>query len=88
MTTTKIDSTIKTTNPTPVQPVQAPATAPMPQAAKTKTKMVSIQLGEDVHQRLRIVALSKGATTSGLVEGYVDAALRKDIIVALSKLSE
>jgi hypothetical protein len=51
-------------------------------------KTVTIQLSADVHQKLRIVALSKGATTSGLVEAYVDAALRKDLILAMAKLSE
>jgi hypothetical protein len=77
----------KNTN-NPAQPVQTAAPAGAPQPAKTKTKAVTIQLSEETHRKLRIVALSKGATTSGLVEGYVDAAVRKDMIVALSKLSE
>jgi hypothetical protein len=80
----KIENPKNTNN--PAQPVPAPATAPQP--TKAKTKMVSIQLNEETHQKLRIVALSKGATTSSLVEGYVDAAVRKDIIVAMAKLSE
>ena len=73
------------------QAAAAPA-APTPatKAEKTGSKMkpVTIQLSEDVHRKLRIVALSKGATTSGLVETYVDGALRKDLAVALSKLTD
>lgn len=84
----KIESTPKNTNPTHAQPIQAPARTPLPLPAKSKVKAVTIQLSEDVHQKLRIVALSKGATTSGLVEAYVDAALKKDLIVAMAKLSE
>ena len=71
-------------------PQQAPAAAPSPapETPKSKMKPVTIQLSSDVHQKLRIVALSKGATTSGLVEAYVDAALKKDLVLAVAKLSE
>lgn len=76
-----------TAQPAPAPPV---ASAPEPKVEKTKDKLkpVTIQLSEDVHKKLRIVALSKGATASGLVESYVEAALRKDLAVALSKLTD
>lgn len=66
----------------------APAPQPKAEKAASKMKPVTIQLSEDVHKKLRIVALSKGATTSGLVETYVDGALRKDLAVAISKLTD
>jgi len=53
-----------------------------------KTKPVTINIAEDIHRKLRIVALSKGATTSGLVDGYVESALRKDLAIALAKLTD
>lgn len=84
----KIEPTPRNVNPTHAQPVQTPPPTPVPEASKSKVKAVTIQLSEDVHQKLRIVALSKGATTSGLVESYVEAALKKDLIVAMARLSE
>ncbi len=84
----KIDTIPKNTTSSPVQLAPAPAPAAAPEKAKVQMKPVTIQLSADVHQKLRIVALSKGSTTSGLVEAYVDAALRKDLIVAMAKLSE
>lgn len=83
----KIETPPKNTNSTSAQPVQPSPPASAPQPTKTKVKAVTIQLSEDVHQKLRIVALSKGATTSGLVEAYVDAALKKDLVLAVAKLN-
>lgn len=54
---------------------------------KTKVKPVTIQLNDELHRKLRIVALSKGQTASALVEGYVEVALRRDLAVALAKLT-
>jgi hypothetical protein len=94
MTPPKLDTVAQNTNPkngAAAQAVPPPAsTAPAAAARKAKDKLkpVTIQLSEDVHKKLRIVALSKGATASGLVESYVDAALRRDLAVALSKLTD
>ena len=70
----------------PVAP--APAPAPQPEKAAVKTKPVTINIAEDIHRKLRIVAMSKGSTTSHLVESYIESALRKDLAVALSKLTD
>jgi hypothetical protein len=85
---------IPATNPTKTAPAphgtQVLAVAPTAGADKSteKLKPVSVLLSQDTHKKLRIVALSKGTTTSGLVESYVDSALRKDVPIALAKLSE
>ena len=50
-------------------------------------KQVTLQLSDDVHRKLRMVALSKGATTSALVESYVNKALTHDLALVIAKLS-
>lgn len=75
-------------NGAPVQAAPAPAPAPQPEKVSARTKPVTINIGEDIHRKLRIVALSKGNTTSALVETYVESALKRDLAVALSKLTD
>lgn len=77
-----------TKNGAAAQAAPAPAPAPQPEKSSAKTKPVTINIADDLHRKLRIVALSKGSTTSGLVESYVENALKRDLAVALSKLTE
>jgi tartrate dehydratase beta subunit/fumarate hydratase class I family protein len=62
--------------------------APPAEKLKEKLKPVTIQLSGPAHQRLKLLAVAKGTTTSGLVESYVEAAIRKDLAVALSKMTD
>lgn len=70
------------------QAAPAPAPAPAIEKPKGAQKPVTIQLSDDVHRKLRMVAMSKGATTSGLVESYVDAALKRDLVLVIAKLTD
>jgi hypothetical protein len=86
----KIETNPKNTNSTPAQPVQAPAPAAAvaAQAPNTKQKPVTIQLTDELHRKLKMVAFSKGSTTSGLCENYIEAAVKRDLVLVVAKLSE
>jgi hypothetical protein len=88
MTPSKIDPTPKSNNTPSPQPAQASAPAAASQVAKAKQKPVTIQLSDDLHRRLKMVAFSKGSTTSGLCENYIEAAVKRDVVLVVAKLSE
>lgn len=73
---------IGTTHPTP-------PTAPESKVVKKaeKTKPITISLSEDLHRKLKIVGFAKGMPISDVVAVYVQASLKRDLGVALSKLT-
>lgn len=85
---TTVGSNSNTKNGAAAQVAPAPTQEAKPEKTGGKTKPVTINIAEDIHRKLRIVAMSKGSTTSHLVETYVESALKRDLAVALSKLTD
>ncbi len=84
----KIETSPKSTTTLTPQPAPARNPAPAQHVPKTKVKAVTIQLTDDLHRKLKMVAFSKGVTTSGLCESYIEAAIKRDFVLVVAKLNE
>lgn len=74
---------------TPNTTQHAPASpSPSDQTQKPALKAITIQVSPETHKRLRVLAVSRGVSASGLVESYLDAGLKRDLAGALAKLGE